>query len=107
MVRRSVNGAPGHAGALGDVLELAVAEVAVESIPDRWLALALRSFTAVDEKDVQPAVVVKVQKSDTTGGGFNEKPILGLAVEMCPGDAGLEGDVGEEFRGRFFVRIGL
>ena len=101
----SVEGHLGHAGALGDVLEPAIAEIAVKGISDGLLTLASWGFTAVDEEDIQPSVVVIVQKGDTAAGGFNEKAILGLAVEMAPGDAGLPGDVGEKFRGGFLGRF--
>ena len=83
----SVEGHLGNAGALGDVLGPAIAEIAVKDISDGLLTLAPRGFTAVDEEDIQPSVVVIVQKGDTAAGGFNEKAILGLAVEMAPGDA--------------------
>ena len=86
----------GQAGREGDVGKGAVAVVLEQSV-DGFLALG-EAFEAgsVDEKNVEPVVVVEVVEGDAAAGGFKEEAVLVFAaVDGFGVEAGFARDVGE------------
>ena len=81
----------GHPCLGGDVGEGSVAVVAVKPIAQRLLRSEEVAGTAVDEEDVHPAVVVKIEKRTAGPRGFGQVIGRRSSIGMFPGDAGLGG----------------
>ena len=117
-----------HPRLLGHVLELPVAEVVVQPVPEDGVGLVeVRHRRAVDEVDVEPAVVVVVEErrrpppSSPAGGWWGERPeFVTKSIAACPsrartrwgrrragragrGRSGREASDGEEREERFIV----
>src|SRR5262249_48614514 len=64
----------------GDLLELAVPQVAIQRVAHGSGAFAARCFAAIYEKNVQQSVVVEVQESYSASHRLDEKAVRGLAT---------------------------
>ena len=86
----------GHAGLCGDVGESAVAIVLEEMRGGLLAGGEAFEAPAVDQKNIQPAVVVVVVESDAAAGGLEQIFVLVLAAEdgFCV-ESGFPGDIHE------------
>src|SRR5207249_3235191 len=73
---------PGNARGRGHVCERSIA-VILEQPADRRLARRPPRLKTrpVDEKDIQPAIVIVVEEGASAAGGFEQEPVLSLAAE--------------------------
>src|SRR5215469_776842 len=85
-----------------DVHKLAIAQIAIKGVLNGFLALPTRCFTAIQKKNIQPSVIVKIEKTDTAAHGLDQVAVGGNSVEMSPGETRLGCDIGENrvHRGR-------
>src|SRR6185295_2492458 len=76
----------GHAGFIGDIAESAVAVIAVESVLYRRFRSVKIGWSTVDQIDVHPAIVIKIEEEATATAGLRKMSQLRAAVVMNPRD---------------------
>lgn len=54
-----------------DIDELAIAQIAIERILQGRCALTARRFATIQEKNIQPAVAIKIKESNAASHGFD------------------------------------
>ena len=95
------------AGLRGHVVERAVAAVAEQTVPRLSRDRRIGQRTAVDQEDVDPAVVVVVEEQPAGPHGFDQVLLGAGAVDVTEVDAGLAGRIRESHRGRLLWRMCL
>ena len=94
------------AGLRGDVLERAVAAVAVQPVPRLLRDRRIGQRAAVDQEDVDPAVVVVVEEQPAGAHGLDQVLVGAGAVDVAEVHAGAAGDVGEPHVRRLRIDAG-
>ena len=86
---------PAHTRLGCDVHKLAIAQIVIQSVLNRFLAFAPGGFTSIQQKNIHFSVVVKIEEPDTTSHGLDEIPVRGKSVEMSPAETGFGCYVGK------------
>ena len=84
-----------NAGLLGDVVERAVAAISEQAVPCLPRDRRIGHRSAVDQEDVDPAVVVVVEEQPARADGLDQVLVGARAVDVAEVDPGVTADVGE------------
>src|SRR2546430_14552742 len=77
----------------GNINKLSAAQISIQSVLKGLFASASGRLTAIQEENIQPAVVIKVQQTDSSTHGFDQVPIGRKPVELPPGETGRGSDI--------------
>src|SRR5437879_5248981 len=73
----------------GNINKLSFAQIAIQRILKRLFASASRRLTTVQQKNIQPAVIIKIEQCNSSTHRFDEVTIGRKPVELPPRDASL------------------
>ncbi len=83
------------AGQLGGVLERAIAAISEQAVPRLPRDVGIRDRSAIDQEDVDPAIVVVVEEQPARADRFNQVFVGARAVDVSEVDTGFAADVRE------------
>jgi hypothetical protein len=88
----------------GHVLERAVATVSVQAVARSTGQCGIGDGTAVDDEDVEPAVIVKVEEEATRPHDLRKEPLFAGTVGVDEIESDLTSDIAEHRKPHRFTR---